>query len=121
MQAQFQAAQASLDAGAFLHLLQRLDECIQYVGTNPQYADAGTYMVRFRQLQGRALGAVRNKVLHVLRHATQQVRAEAQVEGICSILPPGTCSRWDYARSMGCAASCPLGPAAGGHYASVCL
>ncbi len=39
-----------------------------------QYADAGAYTLKFRQLQGKALGAVRNKVQQVLKAAVQQVR-----------------------------------------------
>eukprot|EP00967_Tisochrysis_lutea_P150120 scaffold289839_cov23-Tisochrysis_lutea.AAC.1 len=42
------------------------------VHLSAQYADAGAYTTKFRQLQGRALGAVRNKVQQVFRHATQQ-------------------------------------------------
>ena len=40
-----------------------------------QYADSGTYMAKFRQLQARAMGAVRGKVQAVLKHATLQVQA----------------------------------------------
>jgi len=54
-------------------LLRKLDECIAFVASHPQYADAGAYTTRFRQLQGRALGAVRNKVQQVFKHAVQQV------------------------------------------------
>ena len=43
-----------------------------------QYADAGAYTTKFRQLQGRALGAVRNMVQQVLKTATQQVRNKVQ-------------------------------------------
>lgn len=75
---QFQRAQLSLDNDQFLQLLKKLDDCIAYVATNPQYADAGAYTTKFRQLQGRALGAVRNKVQQVFRHATQQVQAAVQ-------------------------------------------
>ncbi len=40
-----------------------------------QYADSGTYMAKFRQLQARAMGAVRGKVQAALKHASQQVQA----------------------------------------------
>ncbi|KAG2494830.1 hypothetical protein HYH03_007071 [Edaphochlamys debaryana] len=76
--AQFNAAQLSLDADQFLTLLRKLDDCMAYVANNPQYADAGQYSAKFRQLQGRALGAVRSKVQQVLRAAVQQVQAAIQ-------------------------------------------
>lgn len=57
----------------FLPLLKRLDECISYVSSNLQYADSGVYLVKFRQLQTRALGMVRSHVLAVLRSASSQV------------------------------------------------
>lgn len=76
--AQFQSAAGSVDSADFLPLLRRLDECIAYVGSNPQYADAATYAVKFRQLQARALTAVRTKVQQVLRAAAAQVAAGAR-------------------------------------------
>lgn len=59
----------------FLPLLKRLDECISYVESNPQYAESGVYLVKFRQLQSRALGMIRSHVLTVLKGASSQVHA----------------------------------------------
>eukprot|EP00887_Chlorella_sp_A99_P004229 scaffold15.g4229.t1 len=73
--AQFHAASVSPDSTDFLPLLKRLDDCIAYVAANPQYADASTYALKFRQLQARALTAVRTKVLQVLKAATASVAA----------------------------------------------
>lgn len=72
--AQFQTVQNSLDSDQFLQLLKRLDDCIAYVTSNQQYADAAKYATKFRQLQGRALSLVHNKVQQVLKHAVQQVQ-----------------------------------------------
>ncbi|GIL89428.1 hypothetical protein Vretimale_18913 [Volvox reticuliferus] len=76
--AQFAAAQLSLDADQFMALLRKLDDCMAYVASNPQYADAQQYSAKFRQLQGRALTAVRGKVQQVLRAAVQQVQTAIQ-------------------------------------------
>ncbi|GIL47849.1 hypothetical protein Vafri_4496 [Volvox africanus] len=76
--AQFAAAQLSLDADQFMALLRKLDDCMAYVANNPQYADAQQYSAKFRQLQGRALTAVRGKVQQVLRAAVQQVQTAIQ-------------------------------------------
>lgn len=72
---QFHAPTMSVASGHFLPLLKRLDECISYVTNNPQYADSSTYLVKFRQLQSRALGMVRTHVLSVLRSAAAQVQS----------------------------------------------
>ncbi|KAJ1295307.1 hypothetical protein BS78_01G214000 [Paspalum vaginatum] len=59
----------------FLPLLKRLDDCISYVESNPQYAESAVYLVKFRQLQSRALGMIRSHVLSVLKGASSQVQA----------------------------------------------
>lgn len=78
--AEFHGANLPVKSEQFLPLLRRLDECIAYVNSNPQYADAATYAVKFRQLQTRALGAVRTHVLGVLKKATAHVKAAAMEE-----------------------------------------
>jgi hypothetical protein len=72
---QFHAPTMSVGSSQFLPLLKRLDECISYVTNNPQYADSSVYLVKFKQLQSRALGMVRTHVLNVLRNASLQVQA----------------------------------------------
>ncbi|KAG0609641.1 hypothetical protein M758_7G002800 [Ceratodon purpureus] len=71
---QFHAPTMSVGSSHFLPLLKRLDECISYVTNNPQYADSSVYLVKFKQLQSRALGMVRTHVLNVLRNASLQVQ-----------------------------------------------
>ncbi|KAE8735272.1 Sec34-like family protein isoform 2 [Hibiscus syriacus] len=60
---------------SFFPLLKRLDECISYVESNAQYAEPGVYLLKFRQLQSRALGMIRSHVLSVLKSASSQVQA----------------------------------------------
>ncbi|KAL9311616.1 putative oligomeric Golgi complex, subunit 3 protein [Arabidopsis thaliana] len=59
----------------FLPLLKRLDECISYIEDNPQYAESSVYLLKFRQLQSRALGMIRTYILAVLKTAASQVQA----------------------------------------------
>ncbi len=91
-------SQATTDSTALLSLLKRLDECIAYVTANPQYADAVSYGAKFRQLQSRALGMVRNRAQHVLRAAAAQVQAGAAeasgaVGGVTAAVGSGGSSR----------------------------
>ncbi|KAF7837597.1 conserved oligomeric Golgi complex subunit 3 [Senna tora] len=65
----------------FLPLLKRLDECITYVESNPQYAESNVYLLKFRQLQSRALGLMRSHVLAVLKGASSQVQGAIRGSG----------------------------------------
>ncbi|KAG8087478.1 hypothetical protein GUJ93_ZPchr0010g8048 [Zizania palustris] len=67
----------------FLPLLKRLDDCISYVENNPQYAESAVYLVKFRQLQSRALGMIRSHVLSILKGASSQV--QAAIKGSSSV------------------------------------
>lgn len=58
----------------FLPLLKRLDESISYVESNPQYAECSVYLVKFRQLQSRALAMIRSHIVSVLKNASSQVQ-----------------------------------------------
>lgn len=54
-----------------------------------QYADAASYAVKFRQLQARALTAVRTKVQQVLRSAAAAVHAAMKQSGLAVASTPG--------------------------------
>ncbi|KAJ3704870.1 hypothetical protein LUZ61_008575 [Rhynchospora tenuis] len=71
----FYAPNMNIGNDQFLPLLKQLDDCISYVESNPQYAESGVYLVKFRQIQSRALGMIRSHVLSVLKGASSQVQA----------------------------------------------
>ncbi|KAG8657160.1 hypothetical protein MANES_03G045400v8 [Manihot esculenta] len=71
----FYSAKVNVGSENFLPLLKRLDECISYVESIPQYAESSVYLLKFRQLQSRALGMIRSHVLSVLKGASSQVQA----------------------------------------------
>uniref|UniRef100_A0A1D1Y860 Conserved oligomeric Golgi complex subunit 3 n=1 Tax=Anthurium amnicola TaxID=1678845 RepID=A0A1D1Y860_9ARAE len=71
----FHSSSMNVGSANFLPLLKRLDECISYVENNPQYAESGVYLVKFRQHQSRALGMIRTHVLSVLKSASFQVQS----------------------------------------------
>ncbi|KAG5608589.1 hypothetical protein H5410_019870 [Solanum commersonii] len=77
----FYSPSMSVGGTNFLPLLKRLDECISYVESNPQYAECNIYLVKFRQLQSRALGMIRSHVLSVLRSTSSQVQAAIRSSG----------------------------------------
>jgi hypothetical protein len=57
-----------------MNSLQKLDGSLAFVASHPQYADSATYMVKFKQLQAKALASVRSKVQQALRSAAQTVQ-----------------------------------------------
>jgi hypothetical protein len=57
-----------------LPMLTRLDDCLNFVASHPQYADGGGYGTKFRQLQNRALSTVREYYVSALRKATNHVQ-----------------------------------------------
>ncbi|KAF5456269.1 hypothetical protein F2P56_025769 [Juglans regia] len=65
----------------FVPLLKQLDECISYVESNPEYLESSVYLLKFRQLQSRALGMIRSHVLSVLKSASSQVQAAIRSSG----------------------------------------
>ncbi|KAJ6799528.1 conserved oligomeric Golgi complex subunit 3-like [Iris pallida] len=77
----FYSSNMNIGSGEFLPLLKRLDDCISYVESNPQYAESGVYLVKFRQLQSRALGMIRSHVLSVLKGASSQVQSAIRGSG----------------------------------------
>ncbi|XP_020092150.1 conserved oligomeric Golgi complex subunit 3-like isoform X6 [Ananas comosus] len=77
----FYSPNMSIGSAQFLPLLKRLDDCISYVESNPQYAESAVYLVKFRQLQSRALGMIRSHVVSVLKGASSQVQAAIRSSG----------------------------------------
>ncbi|KAL1430614.1 hypothetical protein MTO96_014860 [Rhipicephalus appendiculatus] len=57
----------------FIPMLTRLDECISYLESNPQYKEAGAYLVKFKHMQWQALEMIRSYVTSTLEHTTHQV------------------------------------------------
>lgn len=63
----------------FVPLLNRMDECIEFIAEHPQYKDSPTYLARFRQLQSRGMTLVKLHVINSLKMATQHVLTQIQV------------------------------------------
>ncbi|KAK7856187.1 conserved oligomeric golgi complex subunit 3 [Quercus suber] len=65
----------------FLPLLKRLDDCISYVESNPQYAESSVYLLKFRQLQWEQKAAVSEGVEASVIH----VRFKAAANEVCQL------------------------------------
>lgn len=60
----------------FLDLLKRIDNCISYMSSNQQFAEAQNYESRFRQLHSRAIAGIHHRVNEILRSAVQELEPE---------------------------------------------
>ncbi|XP_035549156.1 conserved oligomeric Golgi complex subunit 3-like [Juglans regia] len=65
----------------FVPLLKRLDDCILYVESNPEYLESSVYFLKFRQLQSRALGMMHSLVFSILKSASSQVQTAIRSSG----------------------------------------
>lgn len=59
----------------FFVLLRRLDECIEFVSARPHFRDSSVYLVKFRQVQLRALSLLKNYVVELIKDAANETRA----------------------------------------------
>ena len=70
-----------VDGDDFIPLLQRLDECLSFINSRPQYVEYAAYSLKCGQLRGRALSAVRSHMFATLRGAVTQVRRHVRDDG----------------------------------------
>lgn len=63
----------------FIPLLTRIDDCIAFLREHDKYQDSPTYLLRFQQLQNKALALVRAHITNTLKTATQNVMTQTQV------------------------------------------
>ncbi|XP_060583115.1 conserved oligomeric Golgi complex subunit 3-like isoform X2 [Ruditapes philippinarum] len=59
---------------SFVPMLSRLDECILYIKSNPQYKESDVFLARFRQCLSRALNLMKTHVMNILQAATLHVK-----------------------------------------------
>nr|CAG4641520.1 EOG090X02EM [Eurycercus lamellatus] len=80
IQSQLSSPTLSVHGELFRDILDRLDKCIDYMQTHPQYKEASTYLTKYRVCLNSALSLVRSWVLQALEQCVQQ--AKQQPEGI---------------------------------------
>lgn len=69
----------------FVAVLRRLDECLEFLKANPSFADGAVFTLKFRQLQSRALSAVRAAVQGELQKAGRALQRWVAQEGAASL------------------------------------
>ena len=63
---------------SLMPMLSRLDECIAYLESKPNYRESESYLKQFKHLQSQALSTIRNHVIKTLQQTAQQVMPESK-------------------------------------------
>ncbi|GFG40674.1 hypothetical protein Cfor_06711 [Coptotermes formosanus] len=63
----------SVSSEAFIDILDRLDQCMEYIGNHSKWRESSAYLARFRHCLSRVVAMIRGHVVEALAHATQQV------------------------------------------------
>ncbi|XP_067011172.1 conserved oligomeric Golgi complex subunit 3 [Anabrus simplex] len=71
----------SVASEAFVGILNKLDECMEYMSTHGKWKETGAYLVKYRHCLSRAVSLVRTYIVNTFQHATQQVLAPRQHTG----------------------------------------
>ena len=65
----------------FKTLLAKLDDCIQFTSLNRDFMDSEVYLVKYKQLQSRALSLIKNEIISTIRNITNQIQSEIKSKG----------------------------------------
>ncbi|XP_046649616.1 conserved oligomeric Golgi complex subunit 3-like isoform X2 [Daphnia pulicaria] len=74
IQSQLSSPTLSVHGDLFRNILDRLDKCIDYMQSHPQYRESSTYVTKYRVCLNTALSSVRGWVLQALEQCVQQAK-----------------------------------------------
>ncbi|XP_057364562.1 conserved oligomeric Golgi complex subunit 3-like [Daphnia carinata] len=74
IQSQLSSPTLSVHGELFRNILDRLDKCIDYMQSHPQYRETSTYVTKYRVCLNTALSSVRSWVLQALEQCVQQAK-----------------------------------------------
>eukprot|EP00058_Branchiostoma_floridae_P007428 XP_002592916.1 hypothetical protein BRAFLDRAFT_201698 [Branchiostoma floridae] len=69
----------SVTSDSFVPMLSRIDECVAYINSHPDFAECDVYLARFRQCLSKALNLIKTYVVNLLQQASQQVQPKGKV------------------------------------------
>mmetsp|Transcript_3843 Transcript_3843/g.9758 ORF Transcript_3843/g.9758 Transcript_3843/m.9758 type:complete len:775 (+) Transcript_3843:95-2419(+) len=68
-------------ADGFIESMAKIDECVAYLQSNPQYADSAAYLTKFRSLQHKAMSSVKQFVSSAFAKATSEAQKARAGQG----------------------------------------
>ncbi|KAM9486494.1 conserved oligomeric Golgi complex subunit 3 [Clarias gariepinus] len=63
----------SVNSEGFIPMLSKLDECIEYVSSHPNFKDYPVYLAKFRQCLSKALHLLKTHIINTLQNLTNQL------------------------------------------------
>ncbi|XP_055545149.1 conserved oligomeric Golgi complex subunit 3 [Wyeomyia smithii] len=65
----------SVSNDTFVDILNSIDECLEYMRTNPNFSEASAYGIKYRNCLSKATQMMKNYVCNILTNATAQIMA----------------------------------------------
>ncbi|XP_062832018.1 conserved oligomeric Golgi complex subunit 3 [Anolis carolinensis] len=63
----------SVNSDGFIPMLAKLDDCIAYISSHPDFKDYPVYLAKFRQCLSKAMHLMKTYTVHTLQHLTSQL------------------------------------------------
>ncbi|XP_062862098.1 conserved oligomeric Golgi complex subunit 3 isoform X2 [Trichomycterus rosablanca] len=63
----------SVNSESFIPMLSKLDDCIEYVSSHPNFKDYPVYLTKFRQCLSKALHLMKTHIINTLQNLTNQL------------------------------------------------
>ncbi|TTH08274.1 Conserved oligomeric Golgi complex subunit 3 [Bagarius yarrelli] len=63
----------SVNSEGFISMLSKLDNCIEYVSSHPNFKDYPVYLTKFRQCLSKALHLLKTHIINTLKNLTNQL------------------------------------------------
>ncbi|XP_071441730.1 conserved oligomeric Golgi complex subunit 3-like [Hetaerina americana] len=73
---------------AFIRILDKLDECIEYMCSHPKYKESSAYLAKYKHALGRAVALARSYVVNTFESATRQAQESTADAGSGSTADP---------------------------------
>uniref|UniRef100_A0AAR2LXL3 Conserved oligomeric Golgi complex subunit 3 n=1 Tax=Pygocentrus nattereri TaxID=42514 RepID=A0AAR2LXL3_PYGNA len=72
----------SVNGEGFIPMLSKLDDCIEYVSSHPNFKDHPIYLAKFRQCLSKAMQLIRTHAVNTLHNLTSQLTKRALIEQV---------------------------------------
>ncbi|KAL3056322.1 hypothetical protein OYC64_018919 [Pagothenia borchgrevinki] len=63
----------SVNSEGFIPMLSKLDDCIEYVSSNPNFKDYPVYLAKFKQCLSKAMHFMKIHIVNTMQHLTSQL------------------------------------------------
>ncbi|KAF3843197.1 hypothetical protein F7725_002046 [Dissostichus mawsoni] len=72
----------SVNSEGFIPMLSKLDDCIEYVSSNPNFKDYPVYLAKFKQCLSKAMHFMKIHIVNTMQNLTSQLTKRSLIEQI---------------------------------------